>query len=160
MAAKERPQAGLVVAEVAAVRRAEMSGRPSLRFEFGGQKRIRDEMPKRGGGKNEAVGEASKALSESLTEIEGTILQTKSEAPQDILNFTPQLDNQLLNLMGVVESATGRPTAASRDFFDELSGELAAIESRLDRVLAEELPAFERAVDAAGAGRVIMPPAG
>jgi hypothetical protein len=35
-----------------------MSGRPSLRFEFGGQKRIRDEMPKRGGGKNEAVGEA------------------------------------------------------------------------------------------------------
>jgi photosystem II stability/assembly factor-like uncharacterized protein len=105
---------------------------------------------------DDAVAEASTALAGSLTEIEGTILQTKSEAPQDILNFTPQLDNQLLYLMGVVESATGRPTAASHARFEELRDELAAIESRLDRLLAEELPAFERAVDAAGLGRVIV----
>ena len=53
-------------------------------------------------------------------------------------------------------SMRGRPTAASRARFGELRDELAAIESRLDRLLAEELPAFEQAVDAAGLGRVIV----
>ena len=92
-----------------------------------------------------------------MTEIETRVIQNKAEAPQDILNFTPQLDNQLLYLMGVVESATGRPTAGSFDRFVELSRELAAIESSLDDALSNDLAALERALDEAGIGRVIVP---
>jgi hypothetical protein len=108
-------------------------------------------------GGNGAISDAAQALSDQLTAVEEKVLQTRSKAPQDILNFTPMLDNQFVNLMSVVESAPGEPTAASYELFEELDGELAAIEAELARILGEDLEAFQGLVDGAALDRVIVP---
>ena len=92
---------------------------------------------------DEQVKDAAGQLEERLTDLEEQVLQTKSQAPQDILNFTPMLDNQFLYLQSVVESAPGEPTVASGQRFAELEAELEAIEGELARVLSEGLEDFQ-----------------
>jgi len=108
---------------------------------------------------DETLQEQVDLLSESLTEIEGQLHQTKLESSQDVLNYPPQLDNQLVFLQSVVESAAGRPTAGSRERFEELNAELLRLETELDTVLASRLPEIERLLEDAGTPRVIVEPA-
>jgi len=104
------------------------------------------------------IAESGRALRDRLTEIEGRILQTKVQAPQDVLNFTPGLDNQLLFLQEVVESAPGPPTAASSERFRELESELRAIERDFEGALGDDLRRFEDQAAQHGAeGPVIVP---
>lgn len=105
----------------------------------------------------ELVDEAASVIAERVTAIEEQVLQTKSEAPQDILNFTPMLDNQFVYLMSVVESAPGEPTQASQERYRELASELEAIEGELARIVADELDAFETLLDTSEVGRVVVP---
>ncbi|RMF76942.1 MAG: glycosyl hydrolase [Acidobacteria bacterium] len=82
---------------------------------------------------------------DELAAIEGELTQPKSEAPQDILNFRPGLDNQLAFLQRVIESAGGRPYPSSYARWDELRGELDALAARIDAVVTgrlKELAAF------------------
>ncbi|MEM9388409.1 MAG: glycosyl hydrolase [Pseudomonadota bacterium] len=109
---------------------------------------------------NEVIRESVDALAEQLTAIETTVLQVKSKAPQDILNFTPMLDNQFLHLMGVVESAVGVPTEASVARFNELSAELDVVETKLVEILNNDLEKFQELVDSLETERVVVPSAG
>jgi len=107
---------------------------------------------------DKAVKESGRALHDKLTAIEARILQTKAQAPQDVLNFTPQLDNQLLFLFEVVESAPARPTAVSAERFRELEGELREIERDFEAVLSDDLTRFEDQVAQQGSeGPIIVP---
>ena len=103
------------------------------------------------------VDEAAEALVARLGAVEERLTQTRNEAPQDVLNYGPGIDDQLLFLQGVVETAPGRPTVASGERFAELKAELAEISAELQRVLARELPALEEAAREAGVGLVTMP---
>jgi DNA repair exonuclease SbcCD ATPase subunit len=106
---------------------------------------------------SEAVSESTESIAGELTSIEERIHQTKAESSQDILNFTPRLDNQLLYLQGVVESTVGAPLASSRERFAELEAELNGLLEELDAVVADRLPELERLLDEAGAPHVVPP---
>ena len=92
-------------------------------------------------------------MKEKLSAIEEAIHQTKVEASQDVLNFTPKLDNQLVGLLGVVESADARPTDGAVLRYGELRADLDRQLAALKGVFAGELAAFveqHRANEAAG----------
>jgi hypothetical protein len=108
---------------------------------------------------NELIEDGAESLAARLTEVETMVLQTKSRAPQDILNFTPMLDNQILYLMDVVESAPGEPTAASVDRFNELSAQLGEIEAEFVEILNKDLAQFQNLVDSTEMDRVVVPTA-
>ncbi len=113
------------------------------------------ELASRVGGKD--VEAAAKAIEEALTAIETKLTQPKVESSQDMLNFTSQLDNQLVDLQSAVESAEGRPTVASRERFGELSAQLDGLERELDELLSTKLKSFEAMLDTKGAPRVQVP---
>jgi hypothetical protein len=105
---------------------------------------------------DEGVTEKSDAIAEALTVVEEKLHQTKAESSQDILNFPPQIDNQLLYLQGVIESAVGAPAASSQQRFDELKAELDGYVAELDAILAEQLPELEQLIGETGAPRIIV----
>jgi photosystem II stability/assembly factor-like uncharacterized protein len=108
-------------------------------------------------GRGEGVADAAKPVKEKLTAIEETLWQPKNQASQDVLNFPPQLDGQLLYLENVVESARGRPTAQTQARFAELKAQLDGHLAELDRVLATELAAFNKVVEGKSAPPVLVP---
>jgi len=105
---------------------------------------------------DEALTEKADAIAEALTAVEEKLHQTNSESSQDILNFPPQIDNQLLYLQGVVESTLGAPSQSSQQRFDELRRALDGYVSELDTILSEQLPELERLVGETGAPRIIV----
>jgi hypothetical protein len=110
-------------------------------------------------GMAEGVEDAAKKLGEQLGAIADRLHQSKTKASQDILNFPPQLDNQLLYVQSVVESAESGPTAASVKRYRELRQQLDRELAALDGVLATELAAFNRLVAERQAPAVIAPKA-
>jgi hypothetical protein len=96
---------------------------------------------------DEAVEAKADEIAEALTAVEEKLTQTKSESSQDVLNFPPQIDNQLVYLQGIVGSTLGAPLASSQQRFDELSAEIDGYEAAVDGVVAEQLPEFERLLD-------------
>jgi photosystem II stability/assembly factor-like uncharacterized protein len=108
-------------------------------------------------GKGEGLEEASKAVNDSLSEIEKKIYQTRNEAGQDILNYPPKLDNQLIGLMMVVETADARPTDGAMQFYQELVEELEGYEAEIDAVVGSELAAFDELVRQIHPGAIIVP---
>jgi hypothetical protein len=105
---------------------------------------------------DEAVTEMADAITGSLTSIEEQLHQVKSESSQDILNFPPQIDNQLLYLQDIVEKTLGEPLPSSRERFAELQAELDGHIAELDAVIADQLPDFERLLEEADAPRVAI----
>jgi photosystem II stability/assembly factor-like uncharacterized protein len=95
------------------------------------------------------VAAAAETLSAKLTAIEGEIYQYRNASSQDPLNYPIKLNNKLAALLGVVESADGRPTEQSEAALRDLSARLAAELSKLDAVLAGDLGAFNRLAMAA-----------
>jgi photosystem II stability/assembly factor-like uncharacterized protein len=107
---------------------------------------------------DEEVTTAAAGLVDELDALERRIHQVEAESSQDVLNFPPALDNQLLYLMSTVESGAGRPTEGSRARFVELETELDAIVAELDALLTTRLPELERLLEGAGATFVMEKP--
>ncbi len=105
---------------------------------------------------DEGVTEKADSIVEALTAVEEKLHQTKSESSQDILNFPPRIDNQLLYLQGVIESTLGAPVPSSQQRFNELRAELEGMIAELDAILAEQLPELERLVGETGVPRIIV----
>ena len=77
---------------------------------------------------------------------------------QDILNFPPQLDNQIVALLGTVAGGESRPTAGSLERFDELRAELDEHLAELQAAYDTELAAFTALVETKNVGPVLVPP--
>jgi photosystem II stability/assembly factor-like uncharacterized protein len=100
--------------------------------------------------KDSSLAPAAAALRDALLAVEDSIYNTRLEANQDPLNFPIRLNNQIAALLGVVESAESRPTAASYTVFEELSRRLDVHLQRLAGVVAADLPRFNQAARAKG----------
>jgi hypothetical protein len=107
--------------------------------------------------KGEGLDEAAKAVTERLSEIEKKIYQTRNESAQDILNYPPKLDNQLVGLMSVVESGDARPTDGSAQLYQELVAQLEGFDAEIDSVVSTELAAFDELVKHRHPAAVIVP---
>ncbi len=105
---------------------------------------------------DEAITEKADTIADSLTAIEEKLHQTKTESSQDILNFPPQIDNQLLYLQGVVESTVGAPTESVKERFEELRTELDGFIAELEAVIEEQLAELEGKLGEIEAARVFV----
>ena len=89
--------------------------------------------------------EDAKSLREALTEIEETIIQTKSKSPQDPLNFPVRLNDKIGALASTVDGDYP-PTAQSRAVFAYLDGRLREQLDRLAEVMDGRVPSFNAKV--------------
>jgi hypothetical protein len=85
-------------------------------------------------------GEA-KRIKKALTEIEQTLIQTKSKSPQDPLNYPVMLNDKIAALMLTVESSYP-PTEQSRQVLEKLAAIAHEKLDALDTLLEEDVAAF------------------
>ncbi|MDX1631045.1 MAG: glycosyl hydrolase [Thermoanaerobaculia bacterium] len=97
---------------------------------------------------DEATREQAKELTEELKSLEDRLHQSEAESGQDILNFPPQIDNQLVFLQGVVETARTRPTEGSHQRWEDLRSELDSMLAELEGIYEGPLEEFNAAVAA------------
>jgi photosystem II stability/assembly factor-like uncharacterized protein len=85
---------------------------------------------------------AAEALEKKVTPVEEEIVQTKSKASEDPLNYPVRVNNKLLLLQQTVESADAAPTQQSYAVFDELSRQLDAALAQWRQILNTDVPAL------------------
>jgi photosystem II stability/assembly factor-like uncharacterized protein len=85
---------------------------------------------------------AAAALAVKLTAVEGAVYQYRNQSSQDPLNYPIRLNNKLAALMGIVETADGKPTDQSYAVFKDLSSRLDAELAKLDGLVAGDIAAF------------------
>lgn len=90
-----------------------------------------------------------------LKEVEEVLIQSKSQAPQDPLNYPIRLDNRLAALASVVAGVDSRPTDQSYELFQELKAEAERELARLERILKEQVGAFNQKIRESGLGPII-----
>ncbi len=91
---------------------------------------------------DEAVSEAAKALLESLDTWQKSVTTPQRETFQDVLNFTPRIDTFLVNLFIQSDSAVLGLTRGQRDRLNDLRPVWQQAVDGWDRLVTEELPAF------------------
>ncbi|MEM9065636.1 MAG: glycosyl hydrolase [Planctomycetota bacterium] len=106
-------------------------------------------------GGDDSVMEAAKALNEKIDEIENALIQTKSKSAQDPLNFPVMINDKLKALMFGADT-DGRPSQAYFDVMDDLEQRLAPHFAAINRIKAQDIPAFNEAVAAASVPAVIL----
>jgi hypothetical protein len=93
-----------------------------------------------------AVADAGKQLDKKMTEVEEVLIQTKAKSGQDVLNYPIRLNNYLVALGGVVESADSAPTQVSYEVFDMLSKQLDEQLAKWKQILSTDVPSFNEVV--------------
>jgi photosystem II stability/assembly factor-like uncharacterized protein len=92
------------------------------------------------------IGDAAEALAVKLTAVEEALYQTKNRASQDPLNYPIRLNNKLAALASTVAGADAAPTEQAYAVHRELAALVDAEIAKLERLLAEDVPAFNRLV--------------
>ncbi len=87
------------------------------------------------------------SVAEALTAVEEDLIQRRAESFQDVINYSPQLDNQFAYLYGFVAGPDGRPTDGARQRYEDLQQEWNAVQQRLETVMQEDVAAFNAAVE-------------
>jgi photosystem II stability/assembly factor-like uncharacterized protein len=90
----------------------------------------------------EALVEKAESLSESLSEIEKALYQTKNRSGQDPLNFPIKLTNKLAHLNSLVSMDDFPPTQQDIAVKNELTAKIEAELTKFDKILSEEIQAF------------------
>jgi photosystem II stability/assembly factor-like uncharacterized protein len=109
-------------------------------------------------GAPEAVAGAAKALDARLLAAEEKLVNPKLKSGQDVLNFVPALDHQVVGLISASSSADAPPTAGALAYWAELKGTLAAADAEARSALAEGVSGFNAALAAAGVPPVVPAP--
>jgi hypothetical protein len=87
---------------------------------------------------------AGEQLTRALSAVEEDIYQVRNQSNQDPLNFPIKTNNRLASLLRVAVSGEGRPTSNVEPIFAELAAEMDGHSGRLDKTVADQLPAFNR----------------
>jgi small-conductance mechanosensitive channel len=92
------------------------------------------------------VADAGQQLDKKMTAVEEVLIQTKARSNQDVLNYPIRLNNYLVALGGVVESADSAPTQASSEVFDMLARQLDEQREKWKQILSTDVPAYNEVV--------------
>lgn len=95
------------------------------------------------------------ALEKKITPVEEEIVQDKSHASEDPLNFPIRVNNKLLLLSETVSSAEGAPTQQSYEVYDELNKQLEASLAKWKEIQSSDVAAFNSAVQKANLPAVV-----
>jgi photosystem II stability/assembly factor-like uncharacterized protein len=90
------------------------------------------------------IAAAGDALDRKLTEIEEILIQPRSHASEDALNYPVRLNNMLAALGALVGSGDAFPTAQDEAMFAELKGEADPALTQWHALKAGEVAAFEK----------------
>ncbi len=82
---------------------------------------------------------------EELEKIENTLMQPKSKAGQDPLNFPIQLNDKLAGVKTVVMSGDSKPTKSSYEAYEAISQKIDAQLGKLSEILNRDVPTFNNA---------------
>jgi len=104
-----------------------------------------------------AVRQAAHDLDAKLTAVEEALYQTKSHSVEDALNYPIRLDDKLNGLAQEAALGDYRPTAQAIAVRDRLVKAIDAQLAKLDALLAQDLPSFNRLAAGAGVPTVIPP---
>ncbi len=102
---------------------------------------------------NDEVGDLvakAKTIVENLSEIEKALYQTKNRSNQDPLNFPIKLTNKLGHLNSLVGMGDFPPTAQDIMVKDELSAQIHAQLDTFNKLLNDDIKAFNEAFNKAG----------
>lgn len=108
-------------------------------------------------GYDSSIQEMAKNLSEQLSAVEDQIIQNKSEAGQDNINYPRVFTNHLGRLYSVVTRDYDRPTGGALERYEDLKKEYAGILSSYRQVVQEELPKFNALLEKHQVQRIIIP---
>ena len=106
---------------------------------------------------DESLEASARECIDALEAIENQIYQTRTKSSQDVLNFPPKLDNQLLGLLGIVGSGNAAPTDGSKQRYEDLRAELDAVQAELQEVLSTQVTAFNDMVEEKQVPAIIVP---
>lgn len=109
-------------------------------------------------GAPESLADAAKALDARLLAAEEKLVNPRLKSGQDVLNFVPALDHQVVGLISAASSADAPPTAGALAYWAELKGTLGAAEAEARTALAEGVAGFNAALAAAGVTPVVPAP--
>ena len=103
---------------------------------------------KRVAGREDAqdIREAAAALKKALGEIEEELIQVRSKALEDPLNFPIKLNNKLASLNGAVASADTAPTHQANAVYDDLSNKISLHLITLSTVIETDVAEFNQLV--------------
>jgi photosystem II stability/assembly factor-like uncharacterized protein len=108
--------------------------------------------------KYKPVVDATKDIDKKITAIEEELVQTKSKSGEDALNYPIKLNDKLLAVAGVVDSADTAPTQPSYEVFDELSKQLDDQLAKWKDVVSKDVPALNESMRKLDVGPVIIVP--
>lgn len=89
---------------------------------------------------NEEVQQRTDELLNTLSEVESTLMQTKAEASQDVLNFPIKLDAKLASLAGTVAEGDGHPTEQQYAVYEHLAAQVDEQLEKVEPILSGEIP--------------------
>ena len=92
------------------------------------------------------IADAGKTLDKKMTEVEEALIQTKAKSGQDVLNFPVRLNNDLVALSGVVDSATSAPTKQSYEVFDMVGKAVDEQLAKWKTILSTDVAAYNNLV--------------
>ena len=113
------------------------------------------------------VGDRVRPLADSITDgltvVHETLMQTKNRSGQDPIRFPPMLDNQLVALYEYVTGvdnyrfggAEGRPTEGATTLFDDLTVKWIGVSMRLQSILQNDVTRFNQLLEALGVPGVV-----
>jgi hypothetical protein len=101
--------------------------------------------------------EAAKALKEQLTAVEEELLQVRSKALEDPLNYPIKLNNKLAALASVVAAGDAAPTRQAREVFADLSARLDQQLTRLRDILDTRVAEFNTIVRESDLPAIVPP---
>ncbi len=93
-----------------------------------------------------ALREQAKVITESLTEVEENLYQTKNSSRQDPLNFPIRLTNKLAHLNSLVGIGDSRPTAQAYSVKEEISTLIDDELTNYRRIMNQEIPKFNQLI--------------
>lgn len=92
------------------------------------------------------VADAARDLDKKLTAVEEELYQIKNQSSQDPLNFPIKLNNRLAALLGDVQATDAGPTKQSNVVYEGLASEANAQLRSADKLLKDDVGAFNKLV--------------
>ena len=89
---------------------------------------------------NEQVQKRADQLLNTLSEVESTLMQTKAESSQDVLNYPIKLDAKLASLASTVAEGDNRPTEQQYAVYEELAAQVDEQLEKVAPILNGEIP--------------------
>jgi photosystem II stability/assembly factor-like uncharacterized protein len=89
-----------------------------------------------------AVLDAAEALEKKMTPVEEELIQVKSKSSEDSLNYPVKLNEKIIAVGAVAQTADTAPTAQSYEVFDTLNGQLEVQLAKWKQIVAVDLSAL------------------